>query len=63
MANKRGGRGRGRGADGVSSKRKANTPIGGQYKDARRNITGEEVYNVYGDEQEEDEEERTQVQH
>ena len=51
----RGGGGQGRGKGG-GAKRKPNTPVGGAYKDQRRNINSDEM----GDE--EDEEEWTEVQ-
>ena len=41
MSKKRGG---GRGRGGGPGKRKATTPVGGVYKDSRRNINGEENY-------------------
>ena len=43
MSKKRGG-GRGRGGGQGPGKRKATTPVGGVYKDSRRNINGEEDY-------------------
>ena len=52
----RGGGGQGRGKGG-GTKRKPNTPVGGAYKDQRRNINSDEM------EYEEDEEEWTEVHH
>ena len=49
-----GGTGRGQGQD-QGEKRQATTPVGGVYKDSRRNIQGDEEYD--------EEEEWTQVIH
>ena len=54
MVRRRGG-GTGQGQGGQGGKRQATTPVGGTYKDSRRNIQGDEEYD--------DEEEWTQVIH